>query len=93
MKTAPLDHIYNLLPASSRPLVEMLVRAYEEDLSQRDELIRDLEARIRHLENQLNQNSRNSSCPASSDSPAQQSAKSDNKKDKPAQGVRNNVFR
>ena len=82
MKSAPLDHIYSLLPASSRPLVEMLVRLYEEGLSERDELIVDLQTRIRHLENQLNQNSRNSSRPPSSDSPAQQSGKSDNKKGK-----------
>lgn len=89
MKREQLDQIFSMLPRVFRPMVEMLVRMYEDHLAQRDVQISDLEARVRDLEGQLNQNSRNSSRPPSSDGPKKErlsKGKKGNSKKRPPGG-------
>lgn len=79
MKREQLDQVFSMLPPASRPLVEMLVRMYEDNLTERDVVISDMEARIRHLEGLLKQNSSNSSRPPSSDGPKKETSGKGNK--------------
>ncbi len=69
MKPQDKDRLIAMLPPDTRPVVDLMVRLYEDQLAQRDQIIADMEARIRELAAQVNQHSGNSSRPPSSDGP------------------------
>ncbi|WP_425421674.1 IS66 family transposase [Phaeodactylibacter xiamenensis] len=69
MEPSALNNLLSKLPPDISQVVRVIVSMQQEAISQRDETIRALEQRIKELEAQLNQNSRNSSRPPSSDGP------------------------
>jgi len=69
MEPSALNNLLSKLPPDISQVVRVIISMQQEAISQRDETIRALEQRIKELEAQLNQNSRNSSRPPSSDGP------------------------
>lgn len=69
MEPSALNNLLSKLPSDISQVVRVTFSMQQEAISQRDETIRALEQRIKELEAQLNQNSRNSSRPPSSDGP------------------------
>ncbi|MEW6662757.1 MAG: DUF6444 domain-containing protein, partial [Bacillota bacterium] len=67
MKREEILAVYNEGPKAVVALVEGLIANFERIYQQQALQITILEARVKQLENQLNQNSRNSSKPPSSD--------------------------
>jgi transposase len=65
-----------MLPVEARPVVEVIVRIFEQQLAQRDAIISDLQSQIHHLQARLNEHSGNSSRPPSSDGPKKRPKKS-----------------
>ncbi|MCB9352254.1 MAG: hypothetical protein H6573_32890 [Lewinellaceae bacterium] len=61
MEQAALNKLLTYLPPEVREAVRAVFTVQQQAIAQRDEVIESLEQRIRELEAQLNQNSRNSS--------------------------------
>ena len=69
MDSPALNELLSKLPPDVGQAFRIILSVQQEAIAQRDETIRALEQRIKELEAQLNQNSRNSSRPPSSDGP------------------------
>lgn len=69
MNTGALNDLLSKLPPDVRQVVSMIISVQQEAIAQRDETIDALSERIKELEAQIHQNSRNSSRPPSSDGP------------------------
>ncbi|MCO6486846.1 MAG: hypothetical protein J5I98_00445, partial [Phaeodactylibacter sp.] len=69
MEPHALNKLLSKLPPDIRQAISFIISVHQEAIAQRDATIQALEARVRELEAQLNQNSRNSSRPPSSDGP------------------------
>jgi len=69
MEPSALNKLLSKLPPDLGQAVSAIVAVQQEAISQRDETIQGLKQRIKELEAQLNQTSRNSSQPPSSDGP------------------------
>lgn len=69
MEQAALNELLHYLPPEVREVALAVFTVQQQAIAQRDEVIESLEQRIKELEAQLNQNSRNSSRPPSSDGP------------------------
>ena len=67
MKTSAIHELMAMAPSEFRPVVETMVRIFEQQLAQRDAVIAQLESQIRTLQARLNEHSGNSSRPPSSD--------------------------
>ncbi|MCB0614310.1 MAG: IS66 family transposase [Phaeodactylibacter sp.] len=80
MEQAALNKLLTYLPPEVREAVRAVFTVQQQAIAQRDEVIESLEQRIRELEAQLNQNSRNSSRPPSSDGPKKPRAGKGSKK-------------
>ena len=69
MNSPALNELLSKLPPDVRKAVSIIISVQQEAIAQQGETIQALDARIKELEAQLNQNSRNSSRPPSSDGP------------------------
>ena len=82
MDLPALNELLSNLPPGVRQPVSIIISVHQEAIAQRDETIQALEQRIKELEAQLNQNSRNSSRPPSSDGPKKPRTNKGGKKEK-----------
>ena len=82
MNSPALNELLSKLPPDVRKAVSIIISVQQEAIAQQGEMIQSLEGRIKELEAQLNQNSRNSSRPPSSDGPKKPSTIPKGKKGK-----------